>query len=98
MYHGEDAVHPAEKRYISIASGTAPEKMDVLNISKNEISIVELLKQAGFASSNSDAKRLINGRGIKVNGEILHDSSELIKNDCVLSCGKRRFLKVHIRK
>jgi len=29
VYHGEDAVLPAEKRYISIASGTAPEKINV---------------------------------------------------------------------
>ena len=72
--------------------------MDVLNVGKNEISVVELLKQAGFASSNSDAKRLINGRGIKVDGETLHDSSVFIKNDCVLSCGKNRFLKVRMRK
>jgi len=97
VYHGEDEVLPAEKRYNSIASGTAPEKMDALNISESEISIIELLKQAGFASSNSDAKRLINGKGIKVNGETLDDSSVLIKNDCVLSCGRSKFVRVFIQ-
>jgi len=94
MYHGEDAIIHAEKRYNAVASGTAPEIMDVLNINESEISIVELLKQAGFASSNSDAKRLINGRGVKVNGEILDDSSMLVRSDCILSCGKNKFVQV----
>ncbi|NLM76608.1 MAG: tyrosine--tRNA ligase, partial [Ruminococcaceae bacterium] len=46
----------------TVASGNAPEQMDELFIKEPEISIIDLLKQAGFASSNSDARRLIVGK------------------------------------
>ena len=42
-------------------------------------------------------KRLISGRGVKVNGEVLYDSSVLIRNDCILSCGKNKFVQVCIK-
>jgi tyrosyl-tRNA synthetase len=62
MYHGDNALAQAENRYLTVASGNAPEQMDELFIKEPEISIIDLLKQAGFASSNSDARRLIVGK------------------------------------
>ena len=59
MYHGEIAVVVSENRYNEIASGKAPENIDILNIPDNEISIIELIKRAGFATSNSDANDLL---------------------------------------
>jgi tyrosyl-tRNA synthetase len=96
LYHGEDAIPQAEQRYQSIASGKAPDEMSVITIQDKEISIVELLKQAGFASSNSDARRLIGGGGIKLDGEKIIDTSLVIKHDAVLSRGKNKFVKIHL--
>jgi len=97
IYHGEDAVLMAEKRYHTIASGKAPEEMETLVIADREISIIELLKESGFATSNSDAKRLIEGRGIKLNGEVVCDLSLSVMNDVVLSRGKNKFIQVRIK-
>jgi tyrosyl-tRNA synthetase len=95
LYHSVDAASQAEKRYHSIASGKAPEDMKVLTILGGEISIIELLKQAGFATSNSDARRLIEGRGIKLNGETVNDVNLSVTHDAILSRGKNKFVQIH---
>ena len=98
MYHDADAVGEAERRYNSVASGGVPERMDEIIIEEAEISVVELLKRAGLAKSNSDARRLIAGGGIKLDGEALGDSNFLIESDCILSRGKNRFVRVRFEK
>ena len=94
LYHGTDAVEPAEKRYLSIASGNVPDNMSTLIITEKEITIVDLLNQAGFAASNSDARRLISGGGIKLDGDTITDINTLINKDCIVSRGKNKFMHV----
>ena len=96
MYHSENSVTQAEKRYLAIASGQAPDNMRTLTIS-NEISIIELLKQAEFASSNSDARRLIEGGGIKFDGETVNNLNQTVKDSAILSRGKNKFVKIQMR-
>lgn len=94
LYHGEGAIAAAEARYRSIAAGGAPETMETLAIPEKAISIVELLLRAGFAASNSDARRLIQGKGIKLDGETVLDATRTVKSDAVLSRGKNRFVQI----
>ena len=94
MYHGKDAIPHAEQRYQSISSGKAPDEISVITIKDVEISIIELLKKTGFASSNSDARRLIEGGGIKLDGEKISDVNLLVNHEAVLSRGKNKFVKV----
>ena len=96
MYHSENAVEQAEKRYLAIASGQAPDDMRTLTIS-NEMSIIDLLKQAEFASSNSDARRLIEGGGIKLDGETVNNLKQTVKDSTILSRGKNKFVKIQMR-
>ena len=98
MYHDEGAAGEAERRYNSVASGGVPEHMEEIIIEEAEISVVELLKRAGLAESNSDARRLIAGGGIKLGGEALGDSGFVVKADCILSRGKNRFVRVLFEK
>ena len=95
LYHGENAIEQAEKRYHSIALGKAPDDMRVVTISSEEISIIELLKQAEFANSNSDARRLIEGGGVKLNGDVVSDLNLSVKHDSILSRGKNKFVQIH---
>ncbi|GHT54815.1 tyrosine--tRNA ligase [Spirochaetia bacterium] len=97
LYHGAGAVEPAEQRYLSVASGSAPDNMPVILVSENEIALVELLKRAKFAGSNSEARRLIEGKGVKLNGEVVSDINVVLQDNGVLSCGKNRFIKVEFR-
>jgi len=98
LYHGEGAIGQAEQRYQSIASGKAPDEMGIIMIYEKEISLIELLKEAGFASSNSDAKRLMTGGGIKLDGEKVIDQSLAVKQDAILSRGKNKFVQIHFER
>ncbi len=94
LYHGTPAVEEAERRYHAIAAGSAPEHMELLVIGQESVTILELLKLAGFASSNSEARRLIVGKGIKFNGELIRDTDLTVRKNGVLSRGKNKFRRV----
>ena len=95
-YHSKELAELAEKRYMEIAAGGIPQSMNTITFSKQEISIIELLRKAGFAQSNSDAKRLIAGGGIKINNQTVTDINLVISqgSEIVLSKGKNKFAKI----
>lgn len=97
MYHGKEAAESAEQRYREVASGSLPENMETMTLPQKEINIVELLKAVGFADSNSDARRLISGGGIKLNGVVVTDGAMMLsgESEIVLGRGKNRFVRVH---
>lgn len=90
MYHGEDKIAVAEERYRQVAKGGIPENIPVFKLENNEkINICELLIKVGFASSKSEAKRMVIGRGVKVDGEIIEDISTTLKpKEKILQFGK----------
>jgi len=94
LYHGEDAKNEAEEQYRLIASGKAPQNIGTLNLT-SEINIAEVVKLSGFASTNSEARRLIEGGGIKIDGETICDISLILRKDAVLSKGKNKFIKIN---
>jgi tyrosyl-tRNA synthetase len=97
MYHGENIVVSAEKRYREIASGKAPNKIETINV-EAPVGIVDLIHTIGFADSKGDARRLIAGNGIKINGETVTDTTVIFQTaqEFVLSRGKNKFVKVNI--
>ncbi|MEG1461367.1 MAG: tyrosine--tRNA ligase, partial [Oscillospiraceae bacterium] len=93
MYHGATAVAAAENRYREIAGGGLPEEIQAVTIERTPICIVDLLIELGFSSSKGEARRLIQGRGIKINGEAVSDAAMLLGNtpELILSRGKNKF-------
>jgi len=94
LYHGEKAAAAAEVRYNSIASGKTPDEMTVIVVHDKKISLVDIAVRAGFATSNSDARRLIKGGGIKLNGIAVCDIYSSVESDAVLSKGKNKFIQI----
>ncbi|MHB8962987.1 MAG: S4 domain-containing protein, partial [Saccharofermentanales bacterium] len=80
LYHGESAVASAETRYREIAAGKLPVQMVTVRMDADEIGIGDLLKAVGFAESGSDARRLIAGGGIKLNGVVVDDGHLVVSN------------------
>lgn len=96
MYHGEEFVKEAEERYNNIAKGGIPENINELKVNENEISIVDLLVKANFASSKGEARRMIIGKGVKINGNVIDDVALIVKpeNMIVIQFGKNKFVKI----
>ena len=97
MYHGEESVEAAEHRYDSVAGGAAPENMESLCIDAASMPLAEVLKLTGFAQSGSQARRLVEGGGIKVNGQTAVDAYIALSGEAVISRGKNRFVKVRFK-
>ena len=98
MYHGEEFIKQAEERYGKIVKGGIPENIKEVNLSSesSEFKLCDILVKVGFASSKSEARRMIQGNGVKVNSEVVNDINATIeiKGDVVIQFGKNKFIKV----
>lgn len=97
MYQGEEAVSPAERRYDAVAAGTAPEAMETLVLDAKSMPLAEVIKSASFAQSSSQARRLVEGKGIKVDGVTAENVYMEISGEAVISKGKNQFVKVKFK-
>ena len=63
---------------------------------KKELPLGELLIQAGLAASKAEARRLVEQRGVKINGAIQKDSQGVVKptKGMIIQVGKRRFAQI----
>ena len=97
MYHGEEFIKEAEDKYAVIAKGEIPEDIEnVVEITENE-NICDVIVKANFATSRGEAKRLIQGNGVKINNEVIQDINLEISKDSILKCGKNKFAKIIIK-
>ena len=91
-------IKQAEERYGKIAKGGIPENIKEVNLSSesSEFKLCDILVKVGFASSKSEARRMIQGNGVKVNSEVVNDINATIeiKGDVVIQFGKNKFIKV----
>ena len=96
MYDDINEFEKAKERYMQVAKGTIPEDIEEFCMSENEINICELLIKINFANSKGEAKRMIQGKGVKINSNLETDINKMIKIDrgLVIQFGKNRFKKI----
>lgn len=96
MYDNINEFESVKARHLDIAKGEIPDNVEEIYIAEKEINACELLVKIGFASSKSEAKRMILGNGVKVDGETITDVNQVIKIEegKVIQFGKNRFKKV----
>ena len=95
-YHGKEAADKAQEEFINVVSNKGiPEDIESVKI-ESEINILDLLVKLSFVQSKGEAKRLMQGGGVKLNGEKLSDMAYTVKPDMdvVLQAGKRKFAKL----
>ncbi len=97
LYHGEEAVAAAEARYRSVAAGGVPENMESLTAEPGAL-LTELLVRSGLAPSRSEARRLMTGGGVKLDGTPVKDPTAVLadKGEYILSKGKNKFVRIVI--
>ena len=95
-YHGKDGADKAQEDFINVVSNKGiPEDIQSVKIDA-EKSILDLLVELSFVQSKGEAKRLIQGGGVKIDGEKISDMGFVVKPqmDVVLQAGKRKFAKL----
>ncbi len=96
-YHSEEDANKAEEEFIKVFSKKEiPEELEVFEVDKNEINLLDFLKDKNIIQSKSEGTRLFEQGGIYVDGKRFNDPSFLLKIDKekIIKVGKRKFIKV----
>jgi len=97
IYYGAKAAQKAEREFERVfREKKAPSKIPAVKIKEEQISILNLLVKTNLVSSKTEARRLIEQKGVKINGKIQDDWKVIVKpkKDMIIQIGKRRFAKV----
>lgn len=97
MYDTNVDFEEIKNRYLNIANGGIPDDIKEVCIENKQINVCDLLVELNIASSRSDAKRKIEGKGIKIDAELQLDVNEVIdfsNGAKVVQFGKSKFIKV----
>jgi len=94
-FHSAAAAEAAEADFNNRAKGGIPDVIDEVALSGAPLGITALLKQAGLAPSTSEAGRLVDGGGVRVDGDPVSDKGlKLAAGTYVVQVGKRKFARV----
>ena len=97
-FHGAAAADAAEQDFINRSQGGVPDVIDEVEVSGAPLGIAALLKSAGLAPSTSEANRLIEGNGVRVDSSVVTDKGlKLPAGTYVVQVGKRKFARVTLR-
>ena len=99
MYHGKEAGQAAFEEFERIfVKKDLPDIVDERSISElgSNPLIVDVLAHTGMVTSKGEARRLIQGGGVSIDGEKISDISQTvdISNPRIIKVGKRKFLKI----
>ncbi len=93
-FYGEEEANRAEKLFVdTFQKGSIPEDIPDFKITKGN-SIVDVLLAAGLAKSKSEARRLIEQKGVRFEGAVIEDAAATLTGEGVLQVGKRHFLRI----
>jgi len=110
-FYGEDKADQSKLEFEKVFSQRGlPDKIKVKTLCSGEIWICQLIKDVGLCSGTSEARRKIQGGGIKIyrrdiekwgNGEKIfdHKMKKTLKpgDHFLLSCGRRYFVEVKVK-
>jgi len=102
-YHGPDAARAARAEYDRVhQQGGLPDDLPEFAIPSDQLKdgavwLPAAMAFARLCASNSEGRRLVQGGGVRVDGEVVKDAKHgLPPGDYVLQVGKRKFAKVVI--
>lgn len=92
LYHGKKAASEASKEWAKVFSNKEkPSEIEEVKIKSKDI--VDVLVETKLASSKSEAKRLLEQNGVKVDDAVASESTK-VKPGSILQVGKRKFIKI----
>ncbi|GAA7979588.1 tyrosine--tRNA ligase [Helicobacter pylori] len=95
-YDNEQAIKAKERFSKVFSANLLPEILSESDFDEG-VGILDVLKQIGFCPSTSQARRDIQGGGVKINQEAIKDENyRFVKGNYVIQLGKKRFMKLNI--
>lgn len=96
LYHGSKVADKAVTAWHQIhQAGQVPTDIKTHKASKREMPIIDLLVESGLCASKSDARRILEQKGVRLNGkEVSPTDVVTVKGETVIQKGKNSFIKV----
>ncbi len=94
-FHNAAAADAAEADFNNRAKGGIPDDIADITLAGAPLGIGMLLKQAGLVPSTSEALRLIDQGGVRIDGAVVSDKGlKIAAGTLVVQVGKRKFARV----
>ncbi len=94
-FHSAQAAEEALADFVNRAKGGIPDDVPEVSLSGAPLGVAHLLKQAGLCASTSEAMRMVDQGGVRVDGAVISDKGlKIDAGTFVLQVGKRKFARV----
>ena len=99
IYHGPKAAVEAETAWNhQFRDGGRPDEIADFTIRDKYLPLIDVLVSSGLATSKSDARRLIEQGGVKLDDTVqVIESAPVFADGDILQVGKRRYLKLRLK-
>jgi tyrosyl-tRNA synthetase len=94
-FHSAQAAEDALADFVNRSKGGIPDDVPEVAVSGAPLGIAQLLKQAGLCASTSEALRMIDQGGVRIDGAVVSDKGlKIDAGTFVAQVGKRKFARV----
>ena len=94
-FHSKQAAEDALGDFVNRSKGGIPDDVPEVNVNGAPIGIAQLLKQTNLCASTSEALRMIEQGGVRIDSTVISDKGlQIAAGTIVLQVGKRKFAKV----
>jgi tyrosyl-tRNA synthetase len=94
-FHSRQAAEDALADFVNRSKGGIPDDIAEITVAGAPLGVAQLLKQAGLCASTSEAMRMIDQGGVRIDGAVLSDKGlKAEAGTFVLQVGKRKFARI----
>lgn len=95
IFYGEADARSAEEAFVrTFQQKEIPDEMPEFKLEPNQ-TVLDVILAAKLATSKSEARRLIDQKGVRLDGEVLERGDVPFPHPGILQIGKRKFLRVN---
>jgi tyrosyl-tRNA synthetase len=94
-FHSQQAAEDALADFVNRSKGGIPDDVPEVDIKGAPLGLPQLLRQSGLCASSSEAMRMIDQGGVRIDGTVVSDKALQVQaGTFVLQVGKRKFARV----
>ena len=94
-FHSQQAAEDALADFVNRSKGGIPDDVPEVSLSGAPVGLAQLLKQANLCASTSEAMRMVDQGGVRIDGTVVSDKGlQMQAGTFVLQVGKRKFARV----
>ncbi|MFC5458620.1 tyrosine--tRNA ligase [Massilia niabensis] len=94
-FHSSQAATDALADFVNRSKGGIPDDVPEVTVAGAPLGVAQLLKAAGLCASTSEAMRMVDQGGVRIDGAVVSDKNlQVDAGSFVLQVGKRKFARV----